>query len=77
MDSGLNLVERLLWGKLLKTRNLLFDLYDSPNKKIREPPTKLGGQIKLVNFEPESIVPNIVGRLFRHLGRPLLHVCLD
>ena len=24
-----------------------------------EPSTKLGGQIKLVNFVPESIVPNI------------------
>ena len=24
MDSGLNLVERLLWGKLLETRNLQF-----------------------------------------------------
>ena len=32
----------------------------SPNWKIREPPTKLGGQIKLVHFVPESIVPNTV-----------------
>ena len=60
MDSGLNLVEHLLLGKLLEIRNLQFDLYYSSNKKVGEPPTKLGGQIKLTNFIPESIVPNIV-----------------
>ena len=37
-----------------------FDLYYSSNKKVGEPPTKIGGQSKLVNFVPESIVPNIV-----------------
>ena len=60
MDSGWNLVGHLLLGKLLETKMFSFDLYDSPNKEIREPPTKLGGQIKLVIFIPESIVPNIV-----------------
>ena len=54
MDSGLNLVEHLLLGKLLEIRNLNFDLYYSSNKKVGEPPTKLGGQIKLKKFIPES-----------------------
>ena len=61
MDSGLNLVEHLLLDKLLEIRNLPnFDLYYSSNKKVGEQPTKLGGQTKLINFIPESIVPNIV-----------------
>ena len=41
-----------------------FDLYYSSNKKIGEPPTKLGGQTKLINFIPESIVPNTVECFF-------------
>ena len=60
MDSGLNPVEHLLLGKLLEIKTFNFDLYYSSNKKVRELPTKLGGQIKLINFIPESIVPNIV-----------------
>ena len=64
MDSGWNLVGHLFWGKLLETRTFNFDLYYSSNKKVGEPPTKLGGQTKLVKFVPESIVPNIVKCFF-------------
>ena len=60
MDSGLNLVEHLLLGKPWRQETFNFDLYDSPNHKIRGPTTKFGGQIKLLTFVPESIVPNIV-----------------
>ena len=60
MDSGWNLVGHLFWVNFWRQETLNFDLYDSSNKKIGEPPTKLGGQTKLVNFVPESIVPNIV-----------------
>ena len=35
-------------------------MYYSSNKKVRERPTELGVQIKLINHIPESIVPNIV-----------------
>ena len=55
MDSGLNLVEHLLLGKLLEIRNLQF-----LHVLLFQQPAKLGGQIKLINFIPESIVPNIV-----------------
>ena len=41
-----------------------FDLYYSSDKKVGEVPTKLGGQSKLENFVPESIVPNIVECFF-------------
>ena len=37
-----------------------FDLYDSPYREIGQPSAELGGQIKLVNFVPEFIVPTIV-----------------
>ena len=55
MESGWNLVGHLLLGRQ-ETFN--FDLYDSSNKKIGKPPTKL------VNFVPESIVPTIVECFF-------------
>ena len=64
MDSSLNLVGHLLLGKLLETKTFNFDLYDSPYQEIGEHYTKLGGQIKLVNFVPESIVPNVVKSFF-------------
>ena len=64
MDSGWNLVEHLFWVNFWRQETFNFDLYDSSKKKIEEPPTKLGGQIKLVNFVPESIVSNIVECLF-------------
>ena len=64
MDSGWNLVGHMLWVNFWGQETFNFDLYDSSNKKIGEPPTKLGGQIKLVNFVPESIVPNIVECFF-------------
>ena len=60
MDLGWNLVGHLLW----RAEILSFDLYDPSNKKIGEPPANLGGQTKLVNFVPESIVPNIIECFF-------------
>ena len=64
MDSGWNLVGHLLLVNVWGQETFNFDLYDSSKKKIGEPSTKLGGQIKLVNFVPESIVPNIVECFF-------------
>ena len=60
MDSGWNLVEHLLWGELWRQETFNFDLYDSSKEKVREPSIQLGGQIKPINFIPESIVTNIV-----------------
>ena len=53
-------MERLFGVNFWRQETFSFDLYDSPKWKIKEPPTKLGGQIKLANFVPESVVPNIV-----------------
>ena len=50
----------LLFDKLLEMGTFSFDTHDFPHQKIEEPSAKLGGQIKLVNFVPESIVPNVV-----------------
>ena len=60
MDSGWNLAGHLLSGKLLEAENLNSGSYDSPYWEIGEPSAKLDGQIQLVNFVPESIVPNTV-----------------
>ena len=60
VGSGLSLVEPLLWGILLEIRNFKFDLYDSLYKKIGEPSANLCGQVKLINFAPQSILPNTV-----------------
>ena len=64
MDSSRNLVGHLLLSNFWRHETLSFDLYGLFNKKIGEPPANLGGQTKLVNFVPESIVPNIVECFF-------------
>ena len=64
MDSGWNLVGDLPLVNFWRQETFNFDLYDSLNKKSGEQATKLSGQIKLVNFVPESIVPNTVECFF-------------
>ena len=56
--------DNCFWVNFWRQETFNFDLCDSSNKKIGEPPTKLGGQTKLVNFVLESIVPNIVECFF-------------